>query len=72
MSNWLPFFAMTITLVFNILGEEFWWRGVVLPRQELAFGNMMPRVMDMLEEASVQTPCAQVILDHLEEAQTEE
>ena len=24
--------------VFNILGEELWWRGYVLPRQELAFG----------------------------------
>ncbi|MBN1580518.1 MAG: CPBP family intramembrane metalloprotease [Anaerolineae bacterium] len=37
--NWLPVLAMTITLVFNILGEEFWWRGVVLPRQELALGR---------------------------------
>ena len=37
--NWLPFFAMIITLFFNILGEEFWWRGVVLPRQELHFGG---------------------------------
>ncbi len=24
--------------VFNILGEELWWRGVILPRQELRFG----------------------------------
>lgn len=37
--NWLPLVAMTIVLVVNILGEEFWWRGVVLPRQELAFGR---------------------------------
>jgi membrane protease YdiL (CAAX protease family) len=37
--NWLPFFAMTLVLIFNILGEEFWWRGVVLPRQALAFGK---------------------------------
>jgi membrane protease YdiL (CAAX protease family) len=37
--NWLPVLAMAITLAFNILGEEFWWRGVVLPRQELAFGR---------------------------------
>jgi membrane protease YdiL (CAAX protease family) len=37
--NWLPFIAMASVLVFNILGEEFWWRGVVLPRQELAFGK---------------------------------
>lgn len=25
--------------VFNILGEELWWRGVILPRQELHFGS---------------------------------
>jgi membrane protease YdiL (CAAX protease family) len=30
---WLPFFVL------NILGEEFLWRGVVLPRQEVAFGR---------------------------------
>lgn len=37
--NWLPFIGMLIIFFFNILGEEFWWRGVVLPRQELAFGQ---------------------------------
>lgn len=26
-----------IALLFNITGEEFWWRGYILPRQELAF-----------------------------------
>ncbi len=26
-----------IFLLFNIVGEEFWWRGYVFPRQELAF-----------------------------------
>jgi membrane protease YdiL (CAAX protease family) len=30
---WLPFFVL------NIVGEEFVWRGVVLPRQEAAFGE---------------------------------
>jgi membrane protease YdiL (CAAX protease family) len=30
---WLPFWLL------NILGEEFLWRGVILPRQELAFGR---------------------------------
>ena len=30
---WLPFFVL------NIVGEEFVWRGVVLPRQEAAFGG---------------------------------
>jgi len=26
-----------IALLFNIFGEEFWWRGYIFPRQELAF-----------------------------------
>ncbi len=30
---WIPFFFL------NILGEEFMWRGVILPRQEKAFGH---------------------------------
>jgi membrane protease YdiL (CAAX protease family) len=30
---WVPFWLL------NILGEEFLWRGVILPRQELAFGQ---------------------------------
>jgi membrane protease YdiL (CAAX protease family) len=30
---WLPFWLV------NILGEEFLWRGVVLPRQEVTFGR---------------------------------
>ncbi|HEX5106664.1 MAG TPA: CPBP family intramembrane glutamic endopeptidase [Pirellulaceae bacterium] len=33
LAAWLPFFVL------NILGEEFLWRGVVLPRQEAAFGK---------------------------------
>ena len=28
-----------IALIFNIVGEEFWWRGYILPRQEVAFGK---------------------------------
>lgn len=28
-----------VALLFNIFGEEFWWRGYILPRQELAFGK---------------------------------
>jgi membrane protease YdiL (CAAX protease family) len=37
--NWwllVPFFVM---MFFNIIGEEFWWRGYIFPRQELAFGK---------------------------------
>jgi len=33
LAAWLPFWLV------NILGEEFLWRGVVLPRQEVAFGR---------------------------------
>ena len=38
-NNWWPFIALFGVLFFNIFGEELWWRGVVLPRQELAFGR---------------------------------
>lgn len=33
LAAWLPFFVL------NIVGEEFVWRSVVLPRQEVAFGE---------------------------------
>lgn len=38
-NNWWPFIALFVVLFFNIIGEELWWRGVVLPRQEIAFGR---------------------------------
>lgn len=38
-NNWWPFLALFAVLFFNIVGEELWWRGVVLPRQEVAFGR---------------------------------
>lgn len=34
---WLLF--LVSSFCFNILGEEFWWRGIILPRQELALGK---------------------------------
>ena len=34
--NWWVFGVQLIVLFFNIFGEELWWRGYVLPRQELA------------------------------------
>jgi membrane protease YdiL (CAAX protease family) len=37
---WIPAYYAVVMLVCNIGGEELWWRGYVLPRQELAFGNM--------------------------------
>lgn len=33
------FGANAIILFFNIVGEEFWWRGFLLPRMERAFGR---------------------------------
>ena len=35
--QWWIAIVYFIFLVFNIVGEEFWWRGYILPRQELAF-----------------------------------
>lgn len=37
--NWGIVLLFGLQLFFNIAGEELWWRGYVLPRQELAFGN---------------------------------
>jgi len=38
--NWLVLVAyIVVLLVFNIFGEELWWRGIILPRQELALGQ---------------------------------
>lgn len=34
--DWILFF---ILLIFNVLGEELWWRGYILPRQELIHGS---------------------------------
>jgi membrane protease YdiL (CAAX protease family) len=35
---WIPFGMLVFTLC-NVFGEEFWWRGYILPRQELSFGK---------------------------------
>ncbi len=37
--NWPVFWVQLLVLFFNIFGEELWWRGYVLPRQELAHGK---------------------------------
>jgi len=34
----IPLLAL-VGLLFNIIGEEFWWRGYILPRQEAHFGR---------------------------------
>ena len=37
--NWGIVLLFGVQLFFNIAGEELWWRGCALPRQELAFGR---------------------------------
>jgi membrane protease YdiL (CAAX protease family) len=36
---WILIYYAFVMLVCNIGGEELWWRGYVLPRQELSFGR---------------------------------
>jgi membrane protease YdiL (CAAX protease family) len=36
---WWIFLGYFVYLILNVFGEELWWRGYVLPRQELAFGK---------------------------------
>ena len=37
--NWFLFFFSVLLLGINLVGEEFWWRGLILPRQQLAFAD---------------------------------
>ena len=37
--NWGLVAFTLVLLFFNIVGEEFWWRGYILPRQELSHGK---------------------------------
>jgi membrane protease YdiL (CAAX protease family) len=37
--NWGVALLFVVMLFFNIAGEELWWRGYILPRQELAHGR---------------------------------
>lgn len=37
--NWGLVVFTLLLLFFNIIGEEFWWRGLILPRQELTHGR---------------------------------
>lgn len=38
--NWGVLILFAIALAFNIFGEELWWRGLILPRQESRHGNL--------------------------------
>lgn len=37
---WILGYYLIVLLVFNIGGEELWWRGYIMPRQELVFGKL--------------------------------
>jgi membrane protease YdiL (CAAX protease family) len=37
--NWWILITLLVSLSIATFGEEFWWRGYILPRQELAFGK---------------------------------
>jgi len=37
--NWEVAALYFVMLFFNIVGEELWWRGYILPRQELSHGK---------------------------------
>jgi membrane protease YdiL (CAAX protease family) len=37
--KWLLLLGMLAQVFFNVIGEEAWWRGYILPRQELAHGK---------------------------------
>ena len=36
---WIPAYYLAVLLVGNIAGEELWWRGYLLPRQEMVHGS---------------------------------
>jgi membrane protease YdiL (CAAX protease family) len=36
---WVFFYFVSVLIVFNMFGEELWWRGFILPRQELGQGR---------------------------------
>jgi membrane protease YdiL (CAAX protease family) len=38
--NWGVVILLFVQLFFNIFGEELWWRGYILPRQEKAHGRL--------------------------------
>jgi membrane protease YdiL (CAAX protease family) len=46
--NWLALVAFIFLILLNVVGEEFWWRGYVLPRQELAFGKWVWLVQGLM------------------------
>ena len=39
--NWPILLFTVVLLIINVLGEELWWRGVILPRQQLIMGSLV-------------------------------
>jgi membrane protease YdiL (CAAX protease family) len=37
--NWGAVLVYFVQYIFNIFGEELWWRGYILPRQEISLGR---------------------------------
>lgn len=37
--HWEIVFLFVLVLLLNVIGEELWWRGIILPRQELTYGK---------------------------------
>jgi membrane protease YdiL (CAAX protease family) len=37
--NWWPVLIYFAQYAFNVFGEELWWRGYILPRQEMSLGT---------------------------------
>jgi membrane protease YdiL (CAAX protease family) len=37
--NWAFLLTSLLVLILNVVGEELWWRGYILPRQELSSGK---------------------------------
>ena len=48
LGNWGVIILVFLVLFFNIFGEELWWRGYILPRQEIVHGRWTWAIHGML------------------------
>ena len=49
-------------LFFNIFGEEFWWRGYILPRQELVMGKYALKKLSTKRKSDMARPDSIIVL----------